>query len=305
MNTLPNSLKKYSGKTTFIFGILIITIIGLTACNEDTDGGPLGPSNITTTSSLITVTPAAVTLEKNALVTFTGTGGSGTFTWSLDNTSLASIVLDTGVLTAGNTNGTVTVTATDTNGSTGTGVVSIADKTLTILPATAQVGRSGTQIFTVTGGTPTVFFSIDKATIATLSATVEDQVTTTLTAGINLGTAIVTATDSDGDTVTASVEVVANSVVFTPASATFAAVGTQAYTATGANADLTFTFTLSGFANSYIGASITEQVNTGTATVTIAAMPTKAEGNQTLTLTVTDSNGDTATSQLSLIAATA
>jgi hypothetical protein len=313
MNNKINLLKKYYYKIIFAMGLVFLTITGLAACQSETDGGPLGPSSVTQSSSLVTVTPAAVTVVKGGTLTFTAAGGSGTFTWSVDNTGLASIVLDTGVFTAGTTNGTVTVTATDQNGATGTATVTISDKTLTILPSTAQVGKQGTQVFTVTNGTAPVFFSINDATVGSMPSNDGAAANTqsTFTAGISTGTATITAVDSDGDTVTASVTVVSNTVTLTPASVALpnTAAATTVFTTGGSVGDIpTFTFTISGQTNSYTGAVLTPTAGTaGTAaTVSLAtAVPTLAEGNQTLTLTATDSNGDTATAQITLIAATA
>ncbi|GEM_PF-1570061 len=299
MNYLSNLSVKYLNKTTIAFGAILLAILGLAACEAETDGGPLGPSNITSSSSLITVTPAAVTVVKNDTVTFTAAGGSGTFTWSVSNQTLGSIVLDTGVFTAGTTSGSLTVTATDENGSTGTATVTINNKTLTILPSTAQVGRGGTQLFQVTNGTAPVFFSINDATIGSMpsndGAAANNQ--STFTAGVTLGSATVTAVDSDGDTATATVTVVSNQVTLTPASVTFSAPTAQTFTASGTT--LTYTFVLSGNTGAFTLPLLTTTTTTAAFTSTV---PAAADGNQTLTLTATDSNGDTATSQITLVA---
>jgi large repetitive protein len=308
MNNKMNLLKKYYGKVIIASGVLFLAIIGLTSCQSETDGGPLGPSSVTSSSSLVTVTPAALTIVKNGTLTFTATGGSGTFTWSVDNTSLASIGLNDGAFVAGTTNGSVTVTATDQNGATGTATITIADKTLTILPSTAQVGKLGTQVFTVTNGTAPVFFSIDNSTIGTMPSNDGAAANTqsTFTAGVSLGTATITAVDSDGDTVTASVTVVSNQVTLAPASVTFTAVAdAQQFTATSPVDGVTFSFALSGQTNGYLTTSTTISASSsanGTATITVATLPTNAIGNQTLTVTATDSNGDTGIAQITIIA---
>jgi hypothetical protein len=309
MNNKMNLLKKYYGKVIIASGVLFLAIFGLTACESETDGGPLGPSSVTSSSSLVTVIPAAVTVVKGGTLTFTASGGTGTFTWSVSNPTLASIVLETGAFTASTTNGTVTVMATDQNGSTGTAAVTISDKSLTILPSTAQVGKQGTQVFTVTNGTAPVFFSINNATIGSMpsndGAGLDTQ--STFTAGITAGSATITAVDSDGDTLTASVTVVSNTVTLTPASVTLSnaiAVATVFTTGGSVGAIPTFSFAISGQSGGYTGAVATATAGTvavPAATVSIqTAVPTLAEGNQTLTLTATDANGDSATSQITL-----
>ena len=276
-----------------------MAIIGLTACQSETDGGPLGPTNLTTSSANITVSPATLSLAKLGTQTFTAIGGSGTFTWSVDNQSLGSIVSDTGVFTAGNSNGTVTITATDFNGATGTATVTITDKSLTLSPSALSIGKQGTQVFTLTGGTEPIFFSVDNTTLGSFGATTAN--TATFTAGITGGTANVTVTDADGDSVTGTVTIVSNPVTVTPASVTFSTAGdAQAFTATSPVTGVTFSFALSGQTNSYAGTTITASANAGTATVTGTTLPGAVEGNQTLTLTVTDSNGDTGTAQITV-----
>jgi large repetitive protein len=311
MNNKMNLLKKYYGKVIIASGVLFLAIFGLTACESETDGGPLGPSSVTSSSSLVTVIPAALTVVKGGTLTFTASGGTGAFTWSVSNPTLASIVLNSGAFTAGTTNGSVTVTATDQNGSSGTATVTISDKSLTILPSTAQVGKQGTQTFTVTGGTGPIFFSVDNATIGSMPSNDGADpldVQSTFTAGITAGTLTITAVDSDGDTLTASVTVVSNTVTLTPASVTLpnTAAGVTVFTTGGSVGDIpTFSFAISGQSNSYTGAVATPTAGTAdvAATVSIAtAVPTLAEGDQTLTITATDSNGDSATSQLTLAA---
>ena len=312
MIIINKMIQKYSWNIAITSGIIFLAINGLIACQSETDGGPLGPSSTTQSSTLVTVTPAAVSVTKNGNFTFAATGGSGVFTWSVDNTSNASIGLDDGVFVAGTNNGTVTVTATDQNGASGTATVTIGNKTLTILPSTAQVGKQGTQVFTVTNGTAPVFFSIDNSTIGTLPSNdgADANTQSTLTAGITEGSATITAVDSDGDTVTASITVVKNTVTLTPASLTssIALAGSVFTTGGSVGAIPTFSFSISGQSGGYDGATIVETAGAAGVPATVAlttAIPTADEGNQTLTLTATDSNGDFATSQITLIAAAA
>ena len=300
MNYLSNLITKYYGRIILAICTMFLVIIGLVAC-QDTDGGPLGPSSIANAPSTIKVSPSSVTLTKvTGTQTFTAIGGSGTFTWSVDNAALGSIVSDTGVFTAGNGSGNLLVRATDTSGRTATANVNVGNKTLTITPRTATVGRSLTQVFTVTGGTGTVFFSVDKTTFGNFPATTPADATGTFTASKTLGSATVTATDEDGDTVTASIEVVANQITVAPAAAAFdLAAQTVNFTPAGGVGTF-YSYTLSGATGTYDVDDATDVTlipdATGTfAVFTIVALPTAAEGNQNLVLTVTDGNGDTGT----------
>jgi len=290
---------------------LLLGLVLLGGCdNSSSGGGPLGPSNTATSAALIQVTPSSATVIKGDVIAFAATGGTGTFTWSVSDPTLASIVSTTGAFTAGSKTGTVTVTATDANGAKGTATISISTKTLTIIPANSKVGKGATQTFAVNGATAPVFWSSDNTTIGNI-----DVNTGVFTAGIITGTVNITVLDADGDTASAAVEVIANVITVTPASVSFSAVPTNdpVFTATGGSG--AFTFLLSGATNSFTGAAIgtaTGNVTATTVLIDITAMPTgntlvatvctAGEGTQTLTITATDSNGDSGTAQLKLIA---
>lgn len=289
---------------------LIGAILLFAACSKTTDGGPLGPTVSTTAKALITVTPASATIAKGDTINFAASGGKGAFTWSISDTTLAAIVSSTGVFTASSKAGTVTVTATDTNGATGTATITIGGKTITIVPSTAQVGKGATQTFTATGAKAPVFWSVDNATIGNIVVG-----TGVFTAGITVGTVKVSVLDADGDTATATVSVIANTITVTPVTATFAAAGSQAFTATGGSGSYSFVLSGQSGATLYTGATLASALAVGTVTFT---QPTKAiaastgppvvvasgNGNQVLTVTVTDSFGDVGTATLNLTAST-
>ena len=126
-------------------------------------GGPLGPSGagVFTPTSSISVLPPSVTLTKGGSQTFTATGGTGPYTWSVGDTSLGSIGVSTGVFTAGTTTGTVKVSTTDTAGAFGSGAVTIVSSTITVTPAVVTipnlpiptVASPVTVAFSASGGT--------------------------------------------------------------------------------------------------------------------------------------------------------
>ncbi len=279
--------------------LLALLLLFVGACDNGADGDPIGPSNIGNLSQ-VDVTPAAITLTKNQTLTFSATGGTEPFSWSVDNSTLGSIDSATGVFTAGNNAGSIKVTATDSNGSTGTATVTISNKTLTVIPTTAQVGKTETQEFTVTGQTDPVFWSITNTALGSIDVT-----TGIFTAGVTLGTTTVTVLDADGDTATSSVTVISNTIIVTPVSVgPFTAAGTQAFTATTNGEAGTYTWTISGQTGDYDGAAVTVAATATVGTTLTFAQPSSDEGNQTLTVTATDGNGDTGTATVSLTAAT-
>ncbi len=299
MNYLPNLFINYYGRVVLTMGAIFLAVIGLAAC-QDTDGGPLGPSsNVIGTN--ITLSPSTITIAKNGAQTFTAIGGTGSFTFSLGDTSLGTLgtpATNSVPFTAGNTAGTLTVTATDTNGATGTATVTIGNKNLTINPTQGKVGRSGNITFTVTGGTDPISFALTNTALGSFPAT-----TGVFTANSTLGNTTVTATDADGDTITANVEVVANQITIAPLAAAFTT-ATQAvtFTPTG-GAGNSYSYALSGFTGTYTVAATDVTVVPAAAdninvVITTVGLPTALEGDQNLTLTVTDGNGDTGTASI-------
>ncbi|MFQ5716217.1 MAG: hypothetical protein ACE5GQ_03870 [Nitrospinales bacterium] len=275
--------------------------------NSSSSGGPLGPIG-PVAAPLVTVTPATITLAKGDTFTFAATGGKGPFTWSLSNPTLATIVAATGVFTAGNQTGTLTVTATDSKNATGTASVTISNKKLIISPTTAKVGKGGSLTFIVTGATAPVFWSVSDSSIGSIAVG-----TGVFTAGIIAGTATVSVLDADGDTATASVQVINNTISVSPASISFSSIPVAAPVFTANGGSGSFTFLVTGFSNGYKGAAISASPPPTATSVTIAitAMPTgdktgpplvTGEGTQTLTITATDSNGDFGTALLTLVA---
>lgn len=182
------------------------------ACdNQIDDGNPFAP-----TPGVIFVSPNNTQVAQNGTVTFTVANAATPVQWTVSNTILASIGLTTGILTAGTTPGSLTVTVTDANAATATASVTIVQGVILVTPST-----------------------------------------------LNLTTLPVAAPDFD---------------------------------ATGNIG--TVTFALSGATGGYTGATM----NTTTGVVTITAMPTLAEGNQTLTITASDGQAVTGTATMTLTA---
>lgn len=306
---VKDRVKTLNPFSTLFSALLIsaLSVLVFVSCdNASEGGGPLGPGNVSSTSALITVTPSTSTLAKNGVLTFAASGGSGTFTWSVDSPTLASIIAETGVFTAGSTAGVAEVTATDSNGATGIAKVTISNKTLTVVPGTAILGKSTDAAasnldFEVTGATAPEFWSVGNTTIGSIIIA-----TGVFTAGRNVGTTTVTVLDADGDTATATIEVRANTITVTPQSSIFnGATTATAFNAVGGTG--TYNWTLTGATGDYTTPTITYPggVTIPVAGVTIdLAQPTNAQGNQTLTLTATDGNGDSGSATITLTAAT-
>lgn len=305
--TSKNPAARPTGRNAWLGWAICFLLMAAGCDNSSGSGGPLGPIG-PVAAPLVAVTPATVTLAKGDIFTFAATGGKGPFTWSLDNPTLANIIPTTGVFTAGNQTGALTVTATDSKNATGKASVIISNKKLIISPTTAKVGKGGSLTFIVTGATAPVFWSISDSSIGSIAVG-----TGVFTAGIVAGTATISLLDADGDTAMASVQVINNTVIVSPASISFSSIPTTPplFTATGGSGS--FTFLVTGFANGYSGASISAAPppTVTAATIAITAMPTgdttgpplvTGEGNQTLTITATDSNGDFGTALLTLIA---
>tara|TARA_B100000686_G_C16793348_1_gene980356 strand:- start:2500 stop:3390 length:891 start_codon:yes stop_codon:yes gene_type:complete len=271
----------------------VLLFVCLASCDNGSDGGPLGPANVS--NSLIDVTPSTASVAKGETINFTASGGTGTFTWTVSS-QLASINSTTGEFTAGATAGSISITATDENGSSGMATVTISNKTLTVVPSVAQVGKTNIQQFAVTGATEPVFWSSSETTVGNI-----DVNTGIFTAGVNLGTISVTVLDADGDTGTASVTVIANTITVTPVSSSFNVAGTQLFT--GAGGTGTYNWTVSGQTGSYAGATLTAQTAPVATTTLTFSQPTLANGDQTLTVSATDGNGDIGTATVTLTAA--
>jgi hypothetical protein len=285
-----------------IKGVLVIAglVLYLASCNSSNKGSsnPLGPAGPPSAQvAKISLSPSVASVDKNATLKFSAIGGTGAYTWTLNNATLASIVANDGTFTAGNASGTVVVTATDSLGAKGNANIFISTKGLTVTPASAQVlgiqGSGGTQTFTSTGTSP-FFWTLSNSAIGSIGTTTGIFTATTVT-----GTGTISVVDSAGNIGAATITVVSTTAMaLSPAAQTVSTLptGTLDYTTTGAVG--TVTFALSGATNSYSGTAI----NASTGAVTVTTMPNALQGNQTLKITATDSVSRTAIATLTLTA---
>lgn len=180
------------------------------------DGSPLGPSGTGIFFNQINVFPKTTSVTLGSIQTFTATGGTNSFIWSVGDLALGSINSTSAIFTAGVIEGKVKVFATDTNGSVGSGTVTVVRPVIVVTPSSliipSTVTVPFTHTFTATGGaSPYTFIASGEQNLYTGSAM---NVTTGVLTVTALPTAlegdqnlIITATDSFGDSSTASVNI--------------------------------------------------------------------------------------------------
>lgn len=212
---------------------------GVTACSGG-DGGTPPPPPPTPTVNSVTVTPSAATIRVgetqslNAVVDVSNGAGTG-ISWSSEQPSVASVSAS-GVVT-GLSTGTAVIRATSTVNAQRSGSATItvqAARTLTVSPATANIGVGQTAALTVSiqldPGLPTTVTWRSSATnIATVNA---NGVVTGVALGSTQITAISTADTLLRASTTVNVVPSVRSVSVTPTTATLNINDTRAFTAT-------------------------------------------------------------------------
>jgi len=212
---------------------------GLTACSGGGDGGTPPPPPTPTVNS-VTVTPSAATIRVgetqslNAVVDVSNGAGTG-ISWSSEQPSIASVSAS-GVVT-GLSTGTTVVRATSTVNAQRSGSATItvqSARTLTVSPATANIGVGQTAALTVSiqldAGLPTTVIWRSSATnIATVNAS---GVVTGVALGSTQITAISTADTLLRASTTVNVVPSVRSVTLSPTTATLNINDTRAFTAT-------------------------------------------------------------------------
>ena len=287
-----------------------------TVTTTDTNGATATASFSLTVNSAVAATASISSkmLTEHYAASFTpvtGTGGTGTLSYSISPALLAGLSLSstsgtiTGTPTATSLSTTYTVTVTDSNNATTTAsfsltvnsavtaTASISSKTLTEGYAASFTPVMGT------GGTGTLTYSISPALPAGLSlSSTSGTITGTPTATIVATTYTVTATDTNGATATATFSLTVNgAVVATQNTASRALAFGQTSAAftpvigTGGTGMLTYSIS-----PATLPAGLSFAPSTGTITGTVTA----TSAATTYTVTVTDTNGATATASFSL-----
>jgi len=174
-------------------GLLTAEAAGTTQVTvTDANGVSVSSSDITVRD--IVVDPQTASVVIDASLQFSATGGVSPYSWSVSDTTVATIDSGSGLLT-GVAAGSVVVTATDADGIAGSsGVITVsANHIIGITPYTATVGRFETIQFTATGGPGPYNWSLSNAAAGTI-----DPQTGLFRAGRFPATTTVIATDADG-----------------------------------------------------------------------------------------------------------
>ena len=177
------------------------------------EGNPFGPS----TSSL-RIVPSVATVTIGAELTLNTLGGTSPFSWTSSNLNIGTIVVNTGVFTAGALAGSVTITAIDAIGNTATAAITVPGLALTFdVAGVTQAAAGGASVITVTANGSGVGFT---STIANNNA---------VSGYTDLPTIVATGTDL---------------TITSPATLPTAAQGDQTFTITVTDASNTNTGTL-------------------------------------------------------------
>ena len=148
-----------------------------------------------TVNAALSITPGTKTVAVNNSFTLTASGGVGPYTYSATNGSVTS---NGGVFTAPSSSGSSTVTVTDSLNNQATASVTI-NPALAISPSTALVIASGTITYSATGGVSSYTY-FKSSGVGSISGN-------TYVASSSSGTAVVSVSDSVGNTSNSSITV--------------------------------------------------------------------------------------------------
>ena len=189
-----------------------------------------------TASCAVTVSTHAVTLSSSTLQLYTGGTAtltatitpsvSGSVTWSSSNYSI--VTVDSSGLVTALQMGSATITASYSDGSAASCVVTVSAHTVTLSSSTLQLYASATATLTATI-TPTVSGSVSWGSSANYIATVNSN---GLVTALQPGSATITATYSDGSASSCTVTVSAHKVTLSSPTLQLYASMTAALTAT-------------------------------------------------------------------------
>ena len=211
LNFFKSSKERFKNKGKEGILILLVIVGVFVACQGAQEDGnnPFGPS-----TSNIRIIPEGTTtnpyqIGKAGGLTFTTLGGTTPVSWSISNTTIGSVVTDTGVFTATAFAGTATITVVDAVGDTATATIEVLPALLVIAGAniidtqaaftytatltsgsalvTASVASSVTTYIEDTDFTVAVAANVVTLTITDLPELLEGDVTLTLTISDTVG----------------------------------------------------------------------------------------------------------------------
>jgi hypothetical protein len=239
-----------------------------------------GSAKVEVVEAVVKVNPSFVTLEKGGSDTFVATGGTGSYSWKVSDSSYGSIVAATGVFTASSKIGTTNITVTDSASSKGSAEVEVVEAVIVVKPKNLTITKGGTYTFTATGGTGTYYWSTSDSTRGNIVYNTGIFSTTSTE-----GTLTINVKDSSGNTGSATVTIIGTSITVSPSSITIARGDTQKFSATGGTG--TYYWTVS---NQSLGNIDNAGLFTAKATGTLTVTATDSAGNTggaTVTITAT------------------
>lgn len=184
--------------------------------------------SVVTTNPDISIEPSSFTMVTSGTKTFTASGGSENYSWSMVSGS-GSIDAVTGEYTAPVLNGSAVIRASDSLGNTSTVNITI-NSSLTISPSTKTVLTNSTRTFTSTGGVPPYTYSVETVGGGDIHP-VTGEYTAAAGAG---GPYTIRVEDSIGNTSDASINTVTSSTLkITPNAVGINVNDTQSFVATG------------------------------------------------------------------------
>lgn len=191
-----------------------------------------------TISAGVQISPATITLAVNNTTTFSASGGSAPYTYSIFSGS-GSVNASTGAFTAPASAGTTTVRVTDNIGNTSDATVTV-NAALQISPSSQTLTPNQTVTFSTTGGVSPFTYSVFSGVGSINSAS------GLYTAPAGSGSAVVRVTDSLGNTSNANVTIT-NVLTISPASTVFIVTnGSTIFSATGGTSPYSFSCTNAG-----------------------------------------------------------
>ena len=268
------SLFSGTGTMTSYSGVFVAAGSAGTSVVHVTDSlGNISSATITI-NPVLTISPTTMTVAVNDIATFTAAGGVSPYTVSFI-TGSGSVAGSTVHYTAPASSGTDTVQVVDSLGNSASATVTI-NPVLAIVPTPLFLAVTNNFLYSTTGGVGPFTYAVTSGG-GTVGAT-----TGYYTAPASTGTAIVTVTDSLGNT-SASNITINPALVISPLTKTLAVNDTATFTATGGVTPYSFAMA-TGSAGTVISSTgvYTAPIASGTDTVVV----TDARGN-TSTATVT------------------
>ena len=249
--------------------------------------GLRGTSHIAVNRNTVTISPVVVTIDYNSTVTFTASGGTGTYFWWAEPPTTFGTIDQSGIFTSAFIDGAATISATDGYGNVGSALVTVRGVPMTISPTAISLSVGNTTTFTAAGGAGSFTWASSDTAVGTIGTS---GTTVTFTA-LAAGTTTITLTDSDGNTKTAAVTVSAvgagGTLMIVPGAVLL-------------NKSDTYQFAAYGGQQTYVWSSSNPSIGT----IDTNGLFTAGTTDGIATITVTDTLGATDTSSAEVVAST-